>query len=317
MRSTWVWLALLVGCHRDRAPTRPPSALANVPAVDARAQGTSRSSEFEERFASLPRAIVMVAPRALGDLTAELVRSVDPVFEAACWSRLAAKVDGYYDVKLADSPELGVFQPAILHGRLALDELRSCRAADEVRRRSSHPKVLIAAEAGFFPVVFADLGHDWTLVISGELPLILPAAEALAAAPATEANPLAGLVGPSAAPGWRAIALDVTSELFGVPSIGVGAEFTPSPGDEPPQGPVTLTVRFESGDAARRALAAMSAPRTDLFDEPVAESLRLARQLGTVAVVEDAVVYRGSVTPAFVELQNLYLAYARGPAAPP
>ena len=46
-----------------------------------------------------------------------------------------------------------MFQPAILHGRLALDELRSCRAADEVRRRSSHPKVLIAAEAGFFPVV--------------------------------------------------------------------------------------------------------------------------------------------------------------------
>ena len=313
MRSTWIWAALLVACQRGPGPA--PSPPANAPVAEPAAPVAPRSA-FAASFATLPRSIVAAEPGAIGLLTEELLRTPDPVFGAACWTQLAAKVDGYFDVDLAERPERGVLLPAVLHGDLELDALRRCRVPADRRREASHPAVLVAADAGFFPVVFVDLGHDWMLVLRGELAQILPAAEAIAAEPPTQAHPLARVVGPSAAPGWRALGLDVTSELLGVPSVGVRAEFTPRPGVEPPEGTVTLTVRFDSGDAARRALAATTTPRPDLLGDVVTESLRLARQLGAVAVEGDAVTYRGQVTPALLDFQNVYLAHARHAGAP-
>lgn len=230
------------------------------------------------------------------------------MFDAACWRALAARVDGYYAIDLLGAPERTVFHPHLIRGQIDLAALRKCRVPTPRRRESTHPRVLVASDSGFFPVVFADLGHGWLLMVDGEFGPTLAAAESLAAAAPSTANRLADVVGGSAAPGWRALAGDITSASLGVPALGARAEFTPSTAFSfnPPAGPVTVTVFFASVDDAQRALAAATATNGPLDREAVRDAVALARSLGEVRVDGATVVYRGPVNAALFDSAWLF-----------
>ncbi|MGE5180891.1 MAG: hypothetical protein ACM31C_02460 [Acidobacteriota bacterium] len=244
-----------------------------------------------------------------------MLDKVQPVFEAACWSAIASKLDGFYSVELASQPDGVVFHPSAVHGSATLEELRRCREAEDRRKESTNPNVLVARDSGFFPVVFADLGHGWMLVIDGELAPILAAAETMAAEPPTSTNALANAVGMKAEPGWRAVGLDVTSEVLGVPSIGVRADYTPAPALEPVTGPVTITVYFATTDDAKRALTAMATPRDDLFGDTPKRILETARRIGEVRVDGATVVYRGPITKELADSEQMFVGRGK-PIAP-
>lgn len=298
-------MAAMAACHGDRASVSPRIG-ASEPLMRG-ASGTGASAEtagpgsdvaltasprspLAAAFATLPPSIVEAAPWPLAWMGDQLTRAPDPVLNADCWKRLAAKVDGYYGVQLADPPEQAVVHLHLVHGHVGLDELRACRGPAAPRKEPKHPRVLIASDAGFFPVVFADLGGDWLLMVDGELAPILAVAEAMVAEPATASNRLADLVGMTAAEGWHALAIDVTGRSLGVPALGVRTEFTPSRDPGLPQGLVTVAVVFASADDARRALVAAEAGGV------AGPALELARARGVVRVEGATVVYRGPVS---------------------
>lgn len=309
-RSYLVLAAIFVmacGGERAREPARGPAATAPRPSPPAlEAVAAAPRSPLAEAFAQLPTAIVAAEPTPIGWLDDQLVTARAPVFAAACWRSLAATIDGYYAIDLRGAPERAVFHPHLIHGSIGLDALRRCRVSSPRHRGATHPRVLVASDAGFFPVVFADLGHGWLLMIDGELAPILAVAEALAAAAPSTANRLADVVGGAATPGWRALAGDGTSAWLGVPALGARAEFTPSPDLGPPAGPVTVTVFFASAADAQRALATATAPGGSIDRETLRDAVALASTLGEVRVDGATVVYRGPVTAALFDSVGLF-----------
>ncbi|MBP6849363.1 MAG: hypothetical protein KA201_36725, partial [Kofleriaceae bacterium] len=315
VERTWSHTALavilaVVACGGERAREPAPRAAAPAtrpaPAVGEAAAEPPPRSPLAPAFALLPTAIVAAEPTPIAWLNDQLVAAVAPVFDAACWRALAATIDGYYAIDLVGAPERVVFHPHLIHGQVELAALRACRVPAARRREATHARVLVASDGGFFPVVFADLGHGWFLMIDGEIAPILAAAEALAAAAPATANPLADLVGRSATPGWRALAGDVTRASLGVPALGARAEFTPFTGLGPPPGPVTVTVFFASAADAQRALAAATASGGSIDREAVGDVVALAGTLGEVRVDGATVVYRGPVSAALFDSLGLF-----------
>ena len=316
VKRAWIWVGLVAACQgqRSKAPSSsgPEPATSSAAPSPATAPAPPPRSPLADSFATLPLSIVVAEPEPISWFTDEMTYKVDPVFEAACWTAIAPKVDGYYSLELASQPDDTAMHSFAVHGHISLDELRRCRTPQEPRKESKNPKVLVARDSGFFPIVMTDVGNDWMLMIEGYLAPSLAAAEAIAGEPpAAGKNGLANIVGMKAEPGWRAVGLDMTSKVIGVPSIGVRADYTPTPSSEPLTGPVTLTVYFASADDAQRALTAMGTPRDDLFGDTPKRLLETARKVGDVRIVGASIVYRGPITKELADSEQMFLGWAR------
>ncbi|HTL38933.1 MAG TPA: hypothetical protein VL326_37635 [Kofleriaceae bacterium] len=314
MKRAWICIGVVAACHggsRKEPATTGSAGSGNVAAAVAEAKAQPPPSPLADSFATLPLSIVSAEPAAVAGLEAQVMGD-EHFFEAACWKAISSKIDGYYEVDLAKKPDQAVFHSSIVHGGATLDGLRRCRKADKDRKESKNPKIVVVRDVGFFPIVVVDIGNGWMLVLDGDLEPLLAAAESVAKElPTTTRNGLANAVGMKPEPGWHAIGLDVTSELFGVPSIGARADFTPTPVGEPLKGPVTLTAYFASADDAKKALAAVGQRRDDAFDDLPMRTLETARKVGEVGVEGATVVYRGPLPKELADQEGLFAGFGR------
>jgi hypothetical protein len=289
---------VLVACHSPA----PQQDLGSRPTEDPGNEGTEAKAHVKLPRSALAQHVAQL-PLAIVDLELErrsilATASGDFDLDESCWSGLLEEVRGLYAIELDHGPPAEqIVHLNLLDTDVTLDEIKRCRTAGK-RKEAKHPRMLVTRDSGFFPAMFSAIGPGWMLLASGEYEPILATSQTVLAEPVTAKNPLARLVDqPFSAATWRVMALDITGEVLGVPSIGVRM----SPGSLDSNAaslvPINVQVLFATEADARRAFSELEAPAANnQFASQLRSDHGALLQFGKLRVDGAAIEFRGEMT---------------------